>query len=655
MRIALAGNPNSGKTTLYNELTGAAEKIGTGAGVTVSEVSKPMKKSLLPNDADCTVIDLPGAYSMSPYTNDESITSKHILEKNPDVLVNVLDATNISRGLFLTTQLLELNIPVVVYLNKSDLAAKGNIVIDAKMLSKELSCPVLEGSANKTTEAELKTVVESACSAAAKSESKGEAKEVEFGGDDQKRFENVGVLVKKVETRQVSSTELSMGDKVDKVIAHKWLGIPIFAVVMYLVFQISQVWVGTPIADFLVGYIEMFQEWAGSMLGEDVSPLLYAILIDGVIGGVGAVVGFLPLIMILFFLIALLEDCGYMSRVAVVLDRFFKKIGLSGKSIIPLIIGTGCAIPGVMASRAIKNDRERRTTAMVTPFIPCGAKLPVIALFAGVFFPDQTWVTFAMYVIGVVLVIVGSLVVKQVVGFKNRKSFFVMDMPQYKLPSLLNALKVMCKRGWAFIVKAATIILLCNMAIQVMQSFDLSFNLVEEGAENSSILATIASPIAFLLVPLGFGTWQLAAASVTGLIAKENIVGTLAVVFSITSFIDTDALEMTGGASEIAFAMGLTQAGAMAFLAFNLYNPPCFAAIGAMNAEMENKKWLWGGIAMQFGVAYVVAFCVYHGMTLAATGSTGTAFLPGLIAVAVIVAIVVCFMVRGGRKAAKVA
>jgi ferrous iron transport protein B len=468
---------------------------------------------------------------------------------------------------------------------------------------------------------------------------------------DKKRFELVKAIVAEVEDRKTSSNRQTRQDAVDRVLAHKWLGIPIFALVMWAVFSISQTYVGPFFADTFVGWIDTFNGWVEGLLGDRVSPVLKAILLDGIIGGVGAVVGFLPLIMVLFFLLALLEDCGYMARVAVVMDRFFKKVGLSGKSIIPMIIGTGCAIPGIMATRTIKNERQRRTTAMLTPFMPCGAKVPVIALFAGVFFNDSAWVGTLMYFVGIALIIIGALIVVRITGEKNKRSYFIMELPEYKFPSIKRALVEMFSRAKAFIVKAGTIILLCNAAVQIMQTFNWKFQVVAEGAENTSILATIASPFAILLIPLGFGVWQLAAASLTGFIAKENVVGTLAVVYSITNFIDTEEFALINGATDVAGVMGLTSAAALAYLMFNLFTPPCFAAIGAMNAEMEDKKWLWGAIAFQLFTGYTVAFVTYQAGTLITTGAFGSGFLPGLIAVTAMIGCVAYLMKKGEQKA----
>ena len=372
------------------------------------------------------------------------------------------------------------------------------------------------------------------------------------------------------------------------------------------------------------------------------SPFLQSLLVDGIIGGVGAVVGFLPLVMVMYFLIALLEDCGYMARVSVVMDPIFKRVGLSGKSVIPMVIGTGCAIPGVMACRTIRNERERRATAMLTPFMPCGAKLPVIALFAGAFFADATWVGTLMYFMGILIIFFGALLVNKITGYKYRKSFFIMELPEYKLPSLKRAFVSMLSRGKSYIIKAGTIILVCNTVVQIMQSFNWQLQLVEEGMESTSILAGIASPIAVLLVPIvGVAAWQLAAAAVTGFIAKENVVGTLAVCYALTNFIDTEELALVGGANEVAVTMGITSVAALAYLMFNLFTPPCFAALGAMNSEIGDAKWFWGGVGLQFATGYTVAFFVYQVGTLITTGAVGAGFVPGLIAVGAIAAVII--------------
>ena len=654
MRIAFAGNPNSGKTTMYNALTGRNERVGNWAGVTVDKKESPIKKSFYDGGEELIAVDLPGAYSMSPFTSEESITSGYVKNENPDVIINIVDATNLSRSLFFTTQLLELGVPVVVALNKSDINEKKDTKIDAAALSAKLGCPVVK--TVSTSANGLAEVVKAAASL------KGKGQKAPYNQDDidltskseveaadRKRFEFVNKIVAQVEVRKVLTKNKNSQDQIDAVLTNPVIGLIIFAVVMFLVFQISQAWVGPFIADLLVGWIEGFREMVAGMV-ENASPLLQALLVDGVIGGVGAVVGFLPLVMVMYFLIALLEDCGYMSRATVVLDPIFKKVGLSGKSVIPFVIGTGCAIPGVMACRTIRNERERRATAMLTPFMPCGAKLPVIALFAGVFFGDASWVGTLMYFVGILLIFFGALLVNKIAGYKVRKSFFIMELPEYKVPSLKLAFASMCARGWAYIVKAGTIILLCNTVVQLMQSFTWSFQVVEEGMENTSILATIASPIAVILVPvIGFTSWQLAAAAVTGFIAKENVVGTLAVCFAVTNFIDTEKLALVGGANEVAAMLGLTKAAALAYLMFNLYTPPCFAALGAMNSEIKSRKWLWGGIGLQFATGYVVAFLVYQIGTLITEGTLGVGFVPSLIVVVAIAAIV-AYLIKKANK-----
>ena len=639
MRIAFAGNPNSGKTTMYNALTGRNERVGNWAGVTVERKESLIRKAYYDGGEELVAVDLPGAYSMSPFTSEESITSSYVRNEHPDVIVNIVDATNLSRSLFFTTQLLELGVPVVVALNKSDLTDKKQTKINEKLLSEKLGCPVVKTVSTSSGHDGLKEVVQAAVSVSGKEQKAPYVQEdidltdrAAVEAADRNRFTFVNGLVSEVEKRKVFTKDKNFQDKIDGVITHKIIGIPIFAVIIFLVFYISQSTVGTYIADWLVAWIETFQGWVGGLM-ENANPLLYALLVDGIIGGVGAVVGFLPLVMVMYFLIALLEDCGYMARATVVLDPIFKRVGLSGKSIIPMVIGTGCAIPGIMACRTIRNERERRTTAMLTPFMPCGAKIPVIALFAGAFFSNAAWVSATMYLVGIVLIFLGALLVQRITGQKYRKSFFIIELPEYKIPSLKRAAVSMLERGKAYIVKAGTIILVCNTVVQIMQTFNWQFQLVEEGAESTSILASIAHPFAILFIPLGFGVWQLAAAAITGFIAKENVVGTLAVVYGVTNLIDTDELALVGSGSEVATVMGLTKVAALAYLMFNLYTPPCFAALGAMNSEMKSGKWLFGGICLQLATGYTVAFLVYQVGTLVTTGSLGTAFVPGLIAV----------------------
>ncbi len=655
MRIALAGNPNSGKTTMYNAITGRNEKVGNWAGVTVEKKESPIKKSIYDGSHELIAVDLPGAYSMSPFTAEESVTRDYIQNQKPDVIINIVDATNLSRSLFFTTQLLELGVPVVVALNKSDINEKKKTVINVEALSKALNCPVIE---TVSTSADgLKEVVISAVELYGSGQ---KAPYVQSAIDlndrraviqaDKKRYKFVNGIVKIVETRKILTRMRNSQDKIDDILTNKWFGLPIFAVVMFLVFWISQAGPGVWIADWLTSVLENFKEWVAGFF-ENANPLISSLLVDGVIGGAIAVIGFLPLVMVMYFLIALLEDCGYMARASVVLDPIFKRVGLSGKSIIPFVIGTGCAIPGVMACRTIRNERERRATAMLAPFMPCGAKLPVISLFAGAFFEDATWVGPLMYFVGIVIIFFGALIINKITGNKAKKSFFIIELPEYKAPSLKRAFFSMCQRGWAYVVKAATIILLCNTAVQVMQTFNWQFTVAESA--DQSILASIAGPFAYILVPVvGVLSWQLAAAAITGFIAKENVVGTLAVCFvGLENLIDTEELSLLEGAgAEVGEVMAITKVAALAYLMFNLYTPPCFAAIGAMNSEMKSAKWFWAGIGLQLGTGFTVGYLVYQIGTFITTGSLGEGFLYGLVAVAVFVAILTVLCIRGNRK-----
>ena len=657
MRIAFAGNPNSGKTTMYNALTGRSEHVGNWAGVTVEKKAGPIKKAYCETEEELIAVDLPGAYSMSPFTSEESITSSYVRHEKPDAIVNIVDATNLSRSLFFTTQLLELGIPVVVALNKSDVNEKQGTIIDAAALAARLHCPVIE--TVSTTGAGLRQVVQAAAAARGRGQ---EAPYVQTGVDltdkgqveeaDRQRFAFVNQLVAAVETRRVQTSAKNSQDSVDAVLTHPLAGLVIFAGVMFLVFQISQTWVGPPIADWLVAWIETFQGAVANALS-GASPFLQSLVVDGIIGGVGAVIGFLPLVMVMYFLIALLEDCGYMARASVVLDPIFKKVGLSGKSVIPFVIGTGCAIPGVMACRTIRSERERRSTAVLATFMPCGAKMPVIALFVGAFFPNAGWLAPTMYFVGIGLILLCALLVNKVTGYKARKSFFIIEMPQYKAPSLKIGVLSMLERAKAYIIKAGTIILVCNTVVQLMQTFNWQLQVAETA--DSSILSTIAHPFAYLLIPVvGVLSWQLAAAAVTGFIAKENVVGTLAVCFvGLENFINTDELAMLEGAgADVAGIMAISQVAALAYLMFNLFTPPCFAAIGAMRSELKSGKWLAGAICLQLAVGYTVGFAVYQIGTLITTGSLGAGFLPGLIAVLCFAAVIVYIVRRTDKNLA---
>ncbi len=661
MRIALAGNPNSGKTTMYNALTGSQEKVGNWAGVTVDKKENIIKKSFCPEGcADVIAVDLPGAYSMSPFTSEESVTSSYIRTENPDVIINIVDATNLSRSLFFTTQLLELGIPMVVALNKSDINKKKQTKIDAALLSKKLGCPVID--TTSTHGSGLGDVIAAACKRAGESQSSPYSDlEIDMtdrdavNAADRERFKLVNSIVAEVEKRKVLTKHRNMQDQADDLLTNRWFGLPIFALVMFCVFQISQAWVGDWLANGydlqngfhiwgLVDCISWFKALVETwMFGANI--LLQAIVLEGLIEGVSAVVGFLPLVMVMYFLLDLLDDCGYMARATVVLDPIFKKVGLSGKSVIPFVVGTGCAVPGVMASRTIRDERERRATAMLAPFMPCGAKLPVISLFVGAFFPDHAWVGTVMYFAGIIIILLCALLVRAITG-NRKKSFFIIELPEYKIPSVKRAFGSMCSRGWSYIVKAGTVILVSNFIIYMMQTFNWSFKVVEDPSE--SILASLATPIAYFIAPVvGVVMWQLAAAAVTGFVAKECVVGTLATCFAFENLIGDD-LAIVGGAGSIADKMGIGAVAALAFLMFNLFTPPCFAAIGAMNAELKSKKWLFGGICLQLSVGYTVGSLAFFLGTLITGGDFGETWMPilGFSVVAVTVVILSALIIK---------
>ena len=664
MRIALAGNPNSGKTTMFNALTGSQEKVGNWAGVTVDKKERAVKRSFCPNGEKLIAVDLPGAYSMSPYTSEESVTSEYIRNERPDVIINIVDATNLGRSLFFTTQLLELGVPTVVALNKADINRKKQTVIDSNVLSQRLGCPVID--TQSTVGDGLSKVIEAAISQMDKKQSApfsdgcGEnPSREEAERADKQRFEFVNSIVRDVEVRRVLTKNKNSQDKIDALLTNRWLGLPLFALVMFLVFQISQAWLGEWLAngiDLRSGYhvwgLTDCIGYLGDIVGgwmEGANVLLQAIVLEGIIAGVSAVVGFLPLVMVMYFLIALLEDCGYMARATVVLDPIFKRVGLSGKSVIPFVVGTGCAVPGVMACRTIRDERERRATAMLAPFMPCGAKLPLIALFAGAFFPGEGWVGTAMYFAGILIILLCALLVNAVTGHKGQRSYFIIELPEYKLPSLKRASGSMLDRGRSYLIKAGTVILISNFIIYMMQNFTWRFVIAEN--PNESILATIASPLAYAIAPIvGIVAWQFAAAAVTGFVAKECVVGTLATLYAFEHLIGEE-LELVGSGTPIASSMGIGAAAGLAFMMFNLFTPPCFAAMGAMSAEMKSKKWLFAGIGLQLAVGFTVGFLAFFFGALVTGESFGEAWMPIVgWAVVAVFAIVVTLLTLKNRK-----
>lgn len=637
MKIALAGNPNSGKTTLYNALTGKQEYVGNWAGVTVSKKEAKLKESL-GNNID--IVDLPGAYSIRPYTSEESITTDFIKTENPDVIINVVDSTNLNRSLFFTTQLLELNIPVVVALNKVDIS-KNVTDIDVSKLEKELNCKVVEISAAKNEG--LKNLINVASESSKLKEQKNLFKELSNihneEKQDKKRYSIVNNIISKVENRIIRHNEETLEDKIDKFVTNPIIGTGLFILIMAFIFDLSINTLGPLVADALVGFIENFQNAvSGQLASMGTSDFLNSLLTDGIIGGVGAVVGFVPLVMVLMFMLSLVEDSGFMARIALIFDPLFRKVGLSGKSIIPMIVGYGCSIPGIMATRTIKDEKQRRLTAMLTPFVPCGAKIPIIALFTAAFFPEQGYMFPLTYIVAFTVIICVGLILKKVTGADNIKNYFIIELPQYRIPSIKRAFFKMLETGKDFITRAGTIIIVCNTVVFIMSSFNFKLQLVED-AVNTSILANIATPFAFLLIPVGIGVWQLAAAAITGFIAKEEVVGTLAVVYSMGAAINSD-FELVN-AMTVKETMGITAVSALAFMFFNLFTPPCFAAIGAMKSEMKSNKWLLKSVLLQLSVGYIVAMITYQVGTILVYKELAQGFIPAVIILALAVFYVV--------------
>ena len=637
MKIALAGNPNSGKTTLYNALTGKQEYVGNWAGVTVSKKEAKLKESL-GNNID--IVDLPGAYSIRPYTSEESITTDFIKTENPDVIINVVDSTNLNRSLFFTTQLLELNIPVVVALNKVDIS-KNVTDIDVSKLEKELNCKVVEISAAKNEG--LKSLINVASESSKLKEQKNLFKELSNihneEKQDKKRYSIVNNIISKVENRIIRHNEETLEDKIDRFVTNPIIGTGLFILIMAFIFDLSINTLGPLVADALVGFIENFQNAvSGQLASMGTSDFLNSLLTDGIIGGVGAVVGFVPLVMVLMFMLSLVEDSGFMARIALIFDPLFRKIGLSGKSIIPMIVGYGCSIPGIMATRTIKDEKQRRLTAMLTPFVPCGAKLPIIALFTAAFFPEQGYMFPLTYIVAFTVIICVGLILKKVTGADNIKNYFIIELPQYRIPSIKRAFFKMLETGKDFITRAGTIIIVCNTVVFIMSSFNFKLQLVED-AVNTSILANVATPFAFLLIPVGIGVWQLSAAAITGFIAKEEVVGTLAVVYSMGAAINSD-FELVN-AMTVKETMGITAVSALAFMFFNLFTPPCFAAIGAMKSEMKSNKWLLKSVLLQLSVGYIVAMITYQVGTILVYKELAQGFIPAVIILALAVFYVV--------------
>ena len=678
VKIALAGNPNCGKTTLFNALTGSNQFVGNWPGVTVEK-----KEGKLKGHKDVIIMDLPGIYSLSPYTLEEVVARNYLIGERPDAIINIVDGTNIERNLYLSTQLMELGIPVIMAVNMVDVLQKNGDKIYTDKLSKELGCEVVEISALKGTG--IQKAAEKAVGLAQKKkamtpvhafseDAENTIKTVEnmLTGtvpEEQKRFFAIKLLEKddKIQAQMKSVPDVSAeiqkmeelfdddtesiitneryvyissiihdcvkknkqnkmttSDKIDHIVTNRWLALPIFAAVMFLVYYISVTTVGTWVTDWtndvLFGEIippaiEKF------LVGIGCAGWLQGLILDGIVAGVGAVLGFVPQMLVLFLFLAFLEACGYMARVAFIMDRIFRKFGLSGKSFIPMLIGSGCGVPGIMASRTIENDRDRKMTIMTTTFIPCGAKLPIIALIAGALFDGAWWVAPSAYFVGIAAIICSGIILKKTKMFAGDPAPFVMELPAYHWPTVGNVLRSMWERGWSFIKKAGTIILLSTIVLWFLMNFgwgDGTFGMLEAEQLNDSILAHIGSVIAPIFVPLGWGDWKMAVAAVTGLIAKENVVGTFGILFGFAEVNADNGIEIWGQ-----LAGSMTAVAAYSFLVFNLLCAPCFAAMGAIKREMNNAKWLWFAIGYQTGLAYIVSLCIYQIGTLISTGTFG--------------------------------
>lgn len=695
VKIALAGNPNCGKTTLFNALTGSNQFVGNWPGVTVEK-----KEGKLKGHKDVTIMDLPGIYSLSPYTLEEVVARNYLIAERPDAIINIVDGTNIERNLYLSTQIMELGIPVVMAVNMMDIVDKSGDTVHMDKLGKKLGCEVVPISALKGTG--IEKAAEKAVALAQQKQATPHvhsfAKEVEdvitavegkLGSDiaeEQRRFfaikllekddkiselmkqvPDVSAQIKELEDKFDDDTEsiitneryvyissimgecvtkankkekLTTSDKIDKIVTNRWAALPIFAVVMFLVYYVSVTTVGAFLTDWTND--TLFGEWiipGAQTLFENIgcADWLTGLIVDGVISGVGAVLGFVPQMLVLFLFLAFLESCGYMARVAFIMDRIFRKFGLSGKSFIPMLIGSGCGVPGVMASRTIENDRDRKMTIMTTTFVPCGAKLPIIALIAGAFFDNAGWVSWSAYFVGVAAIICSGIILKKTKMFAGDPAPFVMELPAYHWPTVGNVLRSVWERGWSFIKKAGTIILLSTIILWFLMSFgwvDGSFGMLEAEQLDASILAKIGSAIAWIFAPLGWTQagegWKMAVAAVSGLIAKENVVATFGLLFGFAEVAE-DGSEIWGSLAQV-----MTPVAAYGFLVFNLLCAPCFAAMGAIKREMNNVKWFWFAIGYQCGLAYVAALCIYQIGTLITTGAFGLGTVVALVFIAVI-------------------
>ena len=707
VKIALAGNPNSGKTTLFNALTGSNQFVGNWPGVTVEK-----KEGKLKGHKDVIIMDLPGIYSLSPYTLEEVVARNYLIGERPDAIINIVDGTNIERNLYLSTQIMELGIPVVMAVNMMDILEKTGDKIYVDKLSRKLGCEVVEISALKGTGiqkaaekavalAQKKAVANPVHTFSQEAEEIITAVEDKLGNsvpEEQKRFFAIKLLEKddKIQSRmktvpdvsaeiqmlekafdddtesiitneryvyissiigecvtKSSKEKLTTSDKIDRIVTNRWLALPIFALVMFVVYYVSV----TTVGDWLTGWTNdtLFGEWivpgAQSFFeGIGCADWLTGLIVDGIISGVGAVLGFVPQMLVLFLFLAFLESCGYMARVAFIMDRIFRKFGLSGKSFIPMLIGSGCGVPGIMASRTIENDRDRKMTIMTTTFVPCGAKLPIIALIAGAFFDNAGWVSWSAYFVGVAAIVCSGIILKKTKMFAGDPAPFVMELPAYHWPTVPNVLRSMWERGWSFIKKAGTIILLSTIVLWFLMSFGWTeggFGMLEAEQLNESILARIGSAIAWIFAPLGWTQagegWKMAVAAVTGLIAKENVVATFGLLFGFAEVAE-DGAEIWGNLASV-----MTPVASYGFLVFNLLCAPCFAAMGAIKREMNNAKWFWFAIGYQCGLAYVVSLCIYQIGTLITTGTFGIGT-----AVAILLIIAILYLLFRPYKESKI-